>query len=292
MPTTKNSTQETRVFTPSPDFVKNANISSMEAYRALCRQADRDYEQFWANLARTHLSWHKPFHTILDQSQAPFYKWFEDGQLNASYNCLDHNLQNGNRDKTAIIFEADDGQVTQLTYCQLHARVCKFANGLKSLGIQTGDRVVIYMPMSIEGVVAMQACARIGATHSVVFGGFSAKSLQERIIDAGAVAIITADEQVRGGKHLPLKTIVDDALGMGGCGAVKNVIIYQRTGAPIEWICGRDQPMSALIDTQPEQCEPKWVGAEHPLFILYTSVQRANPRGYNMPRVDICCGRH
>ncbi len=149
--------------------------------------------------------------------KAPFYKWFEDGELNVSYNCLDRNLENGNANKVAIIFEADDGAVTRVTYQELYQRVCRFANGLKSLGISKGDRVIIYMPMSIEGVVAMQACARIGATHSVVFGGFSAKSLQERIIDAGAVAVITADEQVRGGKHLPLKAIVDEALGMGGC---------------------------------------------------------------------------
>ena len=187
----------------------------MDAYRALCDEAERDYEGFWARLARENLDWHKPFTKTLDESEAPFYKWFEDGELNVSYNCLDRNLENGNADKTAIIFEADDGKVTRVTYRELHGRVCQFANGLKSLGIKKGDRVVIYMPMSIEGVVAMQACARIGATHSVVFGGFSAKSLQERIIDAGAVAVITADEQMRGGKHLPLKAIVDEALRAG-----------------------------------------------------------------------------
>ncbi|MFC5514106.1 AMP-binding protein, partial [Massilia jejuensis] len=167
------------------------------------------YEGFWGRLAREHLDWHKPFTNTLDESNAPFYQWFADGQLNASYNCLDRNLANGNAEKTAIIFEADDGSVTRASYRELHARVCKFANGLKSRGIKKGDRVIIYMSMSIEGVAAMQACARIGATHSVVFGGFSAKSLQERIIDAGAVAVITADEQRRGGKSLPLKAIVD-----------------------------------------------------------------------------------
>jgi acetyl-CoA synthetase len=208
---------EHRVFPPSDEIVKNAAISGMDAYLALCREADQDYEGFWRRLANEHLNWQKPFTRVLDESQAPFYKWFDDGQLNVSHNCLDRHLDNGNADKTAIIFEADDGTVSQYTYRQLHAKVCQFANGLKSLGIKHGDRVIIYMPMSVEGVAAMQACARIGATHSVVFGGFSAKSLQERIIDAGAVAVITADEQLRGGKQLPLKSIVDEAIAMGGC---------------------------------------------------------------------------
>ena len=172
---------EHRIFTPPADFSKTAAIPSMEAYNALCAEAERDYDGFWSRLARENLDWHKPFTKALDESHAPFYKWFEDGQLNVSYNCLDRNLTNGNAEKIAIIFEADDGKVTKLTYRELHQKVCKLANGLKSLGIKKGDRVVIYMPMTIEGVVAMQACARIGATHSVVFGGFSAKSLQERI---------------------------------------------------------------------------------------------------------------
>jgi len=271
--------QENRIFEPSSAFVKNATISGMDAYRALCAEAERDYEGFWAKLARENLSWHKPFTKTLDESQAPFYKWFEDGMLNASYNCLDRNLQNGNANKTAIIFEADDGAVTKVTYQDLYERVCKFANGLKSLGIKKGDRVVIYMPMSVEGVVAMQACARIGATHSVVFGGFSAKSLQERIIDAGAVAVIAADYQVRGGKQLPLKAIVDEALGMGGCEAIKNVIVYRRTGEAINFVAGRDLWMHELVAKQEAQCEPEWVGAEHPLFILYTSGSTGKPKG-------------
>ncbi|MBC7499013.1 MAG: acetate--CoA ligase [Herminiimonas sp.] len=270
---------ETRVFLPPAEFAKKAAIGSMASYLAMCAEAERDYEGFWAKLARDNLAWHTPFTKTLDESNAPFYQWFEDGQLNVSYNCLDRNIENGNGDKVAIIFEADDGQVARFTYAELHERVCKFANGLKSLGINKGDRVVIYMPMSVEGVIAMQGCARIGATHSVVFGGFSAKSLQERIIDAGAVAVITADQQVRGGKHLPLKAIVDEALALGGCEAVENVIIYQRTAAEISLVAGRDLWMHELVAAQASTCEPEWVSAEHPLFILYTSGSTGTPKG-------------
>ena len=197
---------ENRIFNPPEALVRNAAISGMAAYEALAAEAVRDETGFWARLARENLAWHKPFTQVLDESNAPFFKWFHDGELNASYNCLDRNLTNGNADKVAIVFEADDGANTTITYRALHQRVCRFANALKAKGIKKGDRVIIYIPMSIEGVIAMQACARIGATHSVVFGGFSAKSLQERIIDAGAIAVITADEQVRGGKALRSRT--------------------------------------------------------------------------------------
>ena len=271
--------QEHRVFQPPKAFADKAAINGMEAYEKLCAEAASDYEGFWARLARENLDWHKPFTSTLDESNAPFYKWFADGQLNASYNCLDRNLENGNADKTAIIFEADDGSSTRVTYRELHERVCKFANALKSRGIKKGDRVVIYMSMSIEGVTAMQACARIGATHSVVFGGFSAKSLQERIIDAGAVAVITADEQQRGGKALPLKAIVDEALGLGGCDTVKDVIVYKRTGGNINFKEGRDLWLHELVKDQSADCAPEWVDAEHPLFILYTSGSTGTPKG-------------
>ena len=194
------------LYLPSTDFVKNAHISGMPAYEALCKEAETDYEGYWSRLARELISWKTPFTKVLDESNAPFFKWFEDGTLNASYNCLDRNVEKGLGDKTAIIFEADGGEVTQVTYSQLLAKTCQYANALKSLGIKKGDRVVIYISMSIEGVAAMQACARIGATHSVVFGGFSAQSLRDRIEDTGAVALITADHQVRGGKLLPLKS--------------------------------------------------------------------------------------
>ena len=271
--------QQNRVLDPPAEFVKNATISGMDSYRAMCAVAESDYEGFWAKLAHENLHWHKPFSTTLNESNAPFYKWFEDGQLNVSYNCLDRNLANGNADKTAVIFEADDGKVTRVSYRELHERVCKLANALKSLGIKKGDRVVIYMPMSIEGIAAMQACARIGATHSVVFGGFSAKSLQERIIDAGAVAVITADEQVRGGKHLPLKSIVDEAIAMGGCDSLKNIVIYRRTGGNIHVETSRDLWLHDLVENQSAECAAEPVDAEHPLFILYTSGSTGKPKG-------------
>ena len=271
--------QENRIFNPPSDFIKNAAVPGMDAYNALCAEAEKDYEGFWARLARENLYWKKPFTKVLDETNPPFYKWFEDGLTNASYNCLDRNLENGNAQKTAIIFEADDGKVTNVTYSDLHARVCQFANAMRKMGIKSGDRVIIYMSMSIEGVVAMQACARIGATHSVVFGGFSAKSLQERIVDVGAIAVITADEQMRGGKALPLKVIVDEALALGACEKVKNVIVYKRTGGNITMAAGRDSWMHEVVANEAKTCEPEWVSAEHPLFVLYTSGSTGKPKG-------------
>ena len=270
--------QEDRLFPPSPDFVKQANVSGMAAYQALCDEAERDFAGFWGRLAREHLDWHKPFTRILDESKAPFYRWFHDGEINASYNCLDRHLKTqGN--KTAIIFEADDGKVTRITYRELYHKVCRFANALKSLGIKQGERVIVYMPMSIEVVTAMLACARIGATHSVVFGGFSAKSVQERVIDAGAVAIITADGQMRGGKEIPLKPAIDEAFALGGCEGVKNVVVYKRTGTKVNMQSPRDKWWDDVVKGQPDTCEPVWVNAEHPLFILYTSGSTGKPKG-------------
>ena len=246
---------ETRLFPPSAEFVNQANISGMEAYNTLCAEAEKDFTGFWARLAREHVLWHQPFTQILDESDAPFFKWFTDGKLNVSYNCLDRHLKT-QPDKLAIIFEADDGKVTQITYHELYRRVCTMANGLKSLNIRKGDRVIIYMPMSIEVVVAMQACARIGAIHSVVFGGFSAKSLHERIIDAGAVAVLTADEQMRGGKAIALKAAVDEALALGGCDSIKTVVVYKRTGSNVQWDAKRDVWLHDLVNGQPDTCEP------------------------------------
>jgi acetyl-CoA synthetase len=268
-----------KVYPPSEASMKGAHVSGMAAYESLCKQADEDYEGYWAKLAREMVSWKTPFTKTLDASGAPFFKWFEDGTLNVSYNCLDRNVEAGKGGKTAIIFEADDGKVSKISYGDLLERTCRMANALKSRGVKKGDRVVIYMPMSIEGVVAMQACARIGAIHSVVFGGFSAQSVRDRVQDAGAVMIITADEQARGGKHLPLKAIVDEAIALGGCETIKDVIVYQRTGGHIAWDASRDRWMHELTAAAAATCEPEWVEAEHPLFLLYTSGSTGKPKG-------------
>lgn len=269
---------ENRVFPPTAEFKKNARVSGLAAYQTLCQQAEQDYTGFWANLARTEIDWQKPFSNILDESKAPFYRWFYDGELNASYNCLDRHLPTKG-DKTAIIFEADDGSVTKLSYKQLHQRVCRFANALKAQGLGLGDRVIIYLPMGIEAVVAMQACARIGAIHSVVFGGFSSKSLHERITDVGAKLIITADAGMRGGKAVVLKSAVDEALTFGGCEAVQKVVVFQRAKADISMQAGRDVWWHEIESQASDICEPTWVNAEHPLFTLYTSGSTGKPKG-------------
>ena len=270
---------ENRVFPPPEGLVKTARISGMAGYEALCAEADKDFEGFWARLARENLQWTKPFTKTLDESNAPFYQWFADGELNASANCLDRHMGTPVENKTAIIFEADDGAVTKVTYKELLARVAQFANALKAQGVKKGDRVLIYMPMTIEGVVAMQACARIGATHSVVFGGFSAKAVQERIIDAGAVAVITANYQLRGGKELPLKAIVDEGIAMGGCESIKSVLVYERTPTAWNRVDGRDKSFAEALAGQSTECAPVAVEAEHPLFILYTSGSTGKPKG-------------
>ncbi|MDP3745061.1 MAG: acetate--CoA ligase [Methylotenera sp.] len=268
---------ETNIFEPNEAFRQQATISGIKAYRALCTEAEQDYSGFWGKLANQNLDWKKSFTQVLDESDAPFYRWFQDGELNASWNCLDRHLATQG-DKTAIIFEADDGTSTHISYKQLHSRVCRFANALKAQGITCGDRIIIYLPMSIEAIVAMQACARIGAIHSVVFGGFSAKSLHERITDVGAKLIITSDGQFRGGKIIPLKAAVDEALAQGGCESVEKVIVHQRTNSDIHWNeC--DLRWSDILTGQSDVCEPTWVNAEHPLFILYTSGSTGKPKG-------------
>jgi acetyl-CoA synthetase len=270
---------ENRVFPPSEATIKAAHIAGMQAYQALCDEAEKDFEGFWARLARDNVVWSKPFTRTLDESRAPFYQWFDDGELNASANCLDKHIGTPVENKTAIIFEADDGTVTTISYKELLSRVGQFANALKAQGIRKGDRVIIYMPMGIEGVEAMQACARIGATHSVVFGGFSAKALNERIIDAGAVGGGDAKFPCRGGKELPLKAIVDEAIDLGGCDTLKTVLVYMRTPTPCNMVAGRDKTFSEVLQGQSTECKPEPVGAEHPLFILYTSGSTGKPKG-------------
>ena len=268
--------QENRSFTPPAAFAARARITPAEL-AALNTEAERDNVAFWARLARQELSWHTKFKQMLDDTQAPNYRWFADGMLNASYNCLDVHLA-ANGDKPAIIFEGEPGDSHTLSYRQLTAEVCRFANALRAQGIQPGDRVVIYMPMVPEAVIAMQACARIGATHSVVFGGFSAHSLRDRIRDASARMVITADGGWRGGKSVELKSAVDTALA-DGCRTIEKVIVFRRTGEPVTMQEGRDLWWSDVVKDQRDRCEPAWVGAEHPLFLLYTSGSTGKPKG-------------
>ncbi len=268
--------KENRVFSPPESLSKKANVSGMDSYRNLVKSAEDDWEGFWKAEAEREIQWVKPFSTIYDGSDAPFHKWFSDGKLNVSANCLDRHLER-HGDRTAIILETDEGDTEKYTYKQLHAMVCRFANGLKSVGVGKGDRVIIYMPMRHEAVVAMQACARIGAIHSVVFGGFSAKSLEDRISDAGAKVVVTANESLRGGKRIPLKITVDEAVSNSK--GVEKVVVLKRTDAKTDMADGRDVWWDDLVDGQPDDCPPEELDSEHPLFILYTSGSTGKPKG-------------
>ena len=268
---------EVRRFAPPASFAAKALIKSPQDLQDLRRRAAEDHAGFWGDLARREITWHKPFQTILDSSSAPQYRWFHDGQLNVSFNCLDRHLAK-KADKTAIIFEGEKGDTRTLSYAQLHQEVCRFANALKAQGVASGDRVVIYMPMIPEAVIAMQACARIGAIHSVVFGGFSAESLKDRINDAGAKLLITADGGHRGGKIIELKAAADKALDHG-CPSIHKVIVCRRTRHDVPMKAGRDLWWSEAVAGHSDQCAPVWVDSEHPLFLLYTSGSTGKPKG-------------
>jgi acetyl-CoA synthetase len=267
---------EERTFPPSPEFTARARIKPADA-DALRRRAREDHVGFWAELAAQELSWHKPFTQAFDDREAPNYRWFTDGRLNASVNCLDIHLDERGH-KTALIFEGEPGDVRRLSYRELHAEVCRFANALKAHGVGRGDRVVIYMPLVPEIVIAMHACNRIGAIHSVVFGGFSAPALRDRIVDTEARLVVTADGGWRGGQAIELKAAVDKAL-TAGCPSVQGVVVLRRTGKPIEMQPGRDIWWHDAIGGHPPSCEPEWVDAEHPLFVLYTSGSTGKPKG-------------
>ncbi|MEI7494622.1 MAG: AMP-binding protein, partial [Alphaproteobacteria bacterium] len=251
----------------------------MPAYQALCNEAETDYEGYWARLAKEFITWKTPFTKVLDESNAPFFKWFEDGTLNASYNCLDRNVEKGLGNKTALIFEADGGEVTRITYSELLAKTCQIANGLKSLGIQKGDRVLIYMPMIAEACFAMLACARIGAIHSVVFGGFASHSLASRIDDAKPKMIVTAEAGARGGKAVPYKPLLDEAITLAEYKPEK-VLIVNRGLTEFTTVAGRDldyatQRQKHLNDIVPVE----WVDSTHSSYILYTSGTTGKPKG-------------
>jgi len=262
-------------------FAAKANINR-EQYEQLCAQAVQDPDGFWAGLAQR-LHWYRFPTRIRDVSYdlRDFrIRWYEDGVLNASVNCLDRHLD-GNGDKVALIFEPDDpdAPVQKLTYRELHARVCRLANALRNLGVGKGDRVTIYLPMIPEAVVAMLACARIGAVHSVVFGGFAPQSVADRIADCGSKLVITADEGLRGGRRIPLKANVDAALKLPGTQSVETVLVVRHTGAAVPMQMPRDRWFDAVVDGQPDSCEPAQMNAEDPLFILYTSGSTGKPKG-------------
>jgi len=268
--------QEERSFAPPSDFTQRARLQPADVDK-LREHAAKDHVGFWAELARNELHWQTPFTVDLDDSDAPNYRWFTDGRLNVSYNCLDVHLAHRG-DKTALIFEGEPGDVRRLSYRELHEQVCRFANALKEEGINSGDRVIIYMPLVPEVVVAMHACNRIGAIHSVVFGGFSAIALKERIEDTGAKLVITADGGWRAGHVIELKAATDKALA-GGCPSVKRVIVYKRTDKPVPMDEQRDVWWHEVIADASPYCEPEWVEAEHPLFLLYTSGSTGKPKG-------------
>ncbi|MBT4837938.1 MAG: acetate--CoA ligase [Methylococcales bacterium] len=268
---------EDRLFQPDQKFTENSNFTSPAKLDELFDAAANDHTQFWADIAQQEISWNKPFTEILNDSQAPFFKWFADGLLNVSYNCIDRHLKDRG-DKVAIQFEGEKGDTRQITYQNLHDEVCVFANALKQYNIAKGDRVVIYMPMIPEAVIAMQACARIGAIHSVVFGGFSAESLKDRIEDAGAKMLITADGGHRGGKIIPLKEAADQAVN-NGCSTIEKVIVFQRTQHDITMQEGRDVWWHDAVNGQSNECTPEWIDSEHPLFLLYTSGSTGKPKG-------------
>ena len=269
--------QKKPVFKPNKEFAKTARIKNMCEYEALQEEAIEDYEGFWERFAKEKLTWKEPFHTVLDESNFPFVKWFEGGKLNVSEQCIDRHLDT-RKNKAAIIFEGDRGDKQIITYLELYYNVNRFANLLKKeFGVKKGDRVVIYMPMIPEAAYAMLACARIGAIHSIVFGGFSAEALKDRIEDAEAKVVITADGAFRKNKPYMLKPVVDEALAEGS--SVEKVLVVERNDEDIHWVEGRDYSYNELIKMQETTCKAEIMESEDPLFLLYTSGSTGKPKG-------------
>jgi len=277
-PTIESILHEQRLFHPSPEFSQQAHINSQQEYEALYQKAAADPAGFWAELAQQELHWFKPWDTVLDW-QPPFAKWFSGGKINISYNCLDRHLTTWRRNKAALIWEGEPGDSRTLTYSQLHHEVCQVANVLKDLGVTKGDRVGIYMPMIPEAAIAMLACARIGAPHTVVFGGFSAEALKDRLRDAEAKLVITADGGFRKDKVIPLKAAVDKALADNGVPSVENVLVVKRTAADVTMTSGRDHWWHDLQPQASADCPAEAMDAEDMLFILYTSGTTGKPKG-------------
>ncbi len=265
------------VFKPNIEFSKSARIKNMCEYQELQDYATRDYEGFWGSYAKEKLEWMEPFTNVMDESNFPFVKWFDGGKLNVSVQCIDRHLKS-RKNKAAIIFEGDRGDKQIITYLELYYNVNRFANLLKNeFGVKKGDRVIIYMPMIPEAAYAMLACARIGAIHSIVFGGFSAEALKDRIIDAEAKVVITSDGAFRKDKPYMLKPVVDEALK--GETPVKKVLVVERNGEDVTWVAGRDYSYNELIKHQDVKCEPEVMDSEDPLFLLYTSGSTGKPKG-------------
>jgi acetyl-CoA synthetase len=267
---------EQRLFAPSNEFSSKARIKSLEEYESLYQRADADLEGFWAAEAREHLHWFEPFHTTLEWNE-PSAKWFLGGKTNACYNCIDAQIDAGHGDRTAIIWEGEPGDTKTLTYAELQREVSKFANGLKSLGIVAGDVVSIYMPMTPELAIAMLACARIGAVHSVIFAGFSAEAIADRNNDAKAKLQLTSDGSYRRGKVLPLKGAVDEALGKSP--TVQKCVVLKRAGNDVSMTPGRDIWWHELVEGMSDECPAAQLDSEAPLFILYTSGSTGKPKG-------------
>ncbi len=268
--------QEERLFPPSTAFAKAAHIGSLEQYETMWNAAAADNEKFWGDLAKEELHWFTPYSKILDW-QPPLAKWFVGGTTNVSYNCLDVHLNTDKQDKTAIIWEGEPGDKRTLSYAELHEQVCKFSNVLREKGIQPGDVVSIYMPMVPELAIAMLACARVGAVHSVIFGGFSSEAIADRNNDASAKMQITADGGWRRGKELPLKATVDEALKKSP--TVESCIVLRRTDTAVEMVEGRDYWWDSLMENASVDCPAEELDSEHPLFILYTSGSTGKPKG-------------